>query len=67
MADMTERPSASHEMGMHTEQLAGRSQQVFFDIGEEGGFTYPDAFEVDYNKRAEVDASNMGAKEINSR
>ncbi|WP_282606372.1 GXGXG motif-containing protein [Pelagibius sp. Alg239-R121] len=57
---------ASHEMGMHTEQLSGRTQQVFFNLDEEGGFAYPDSFEVDFNKRAELDASNMGPKEVNA-
>ena len=51
----------SHRMGMHTEQLAGRTQQVFFSAEEEEGFTYPDAFEVDFNKRAEFDAADLPA------
>jgi glutamate synthase domain-containing protein 3 len=62
--------AASHEMGMHTEQLRGRSQRKFFDIdlGEEhGGFALPNAFDVDFNKRAEIDASNMLEKEVNLR
>jgi len=65
MAGMSEQESRSHELGMHTEQLAGRTQQVFFDLSEEGGFAPPDAFDVDYNKRGEVDASNMDAKQVN--
>ena len=35
----------SHEMGMHTEQLAGRTQQVFFSAEEDENFTYPGAFD----------------------
>ena len=56
----------SHRMGMHTEQLAGRTQQVFFDV-EEGGkaFTYPYAFDVDFNKRTEIDVADMDAKAAN--
>ena len=46
----------SHEMGMHAEQLAGRTQQVFFSATEEEGFVYPTASDVDFNKRAEFDA-----------
>jgi glutamate synthase domain-containing protein 3 len=64
------RASASHEMGMHTEQLRGRSQQQFFDIDldeKHAGFALPNAFDVDFNKRAEIDASNMPEKEINLR
>jgi glutamate synthase domain-containing protein 3 len=59
--------SISHEMGMHTEGLRGRSQQRFFDVAEENvGFGYPDALDVDFNKRAEIDAENMNTRQINS-
>jgi glutamate synthase domain-containing protein 3 len=57
-------------MGMHTEQLRGRSIEKFFDIDldeEHAGFSLPNAFDVDFNKRAEIDASNMPEKEINLR
>ena len=60
----------SHEMGMHTEQLRGRSQRKFFEIDlseEHGGFSLPDAFDVDFNKRAEIDLAEMSTQEINSR
>ena len=53
------------EMGMHTEQLAGRTQQVFFSPEEEENFLYPHAFDVDFNKRTEFDAADMSAKEVN--
>jgi methylamine---glutamate N-methyltransferase subunit B len=62
--------SISQEMGMHTEQLRGRTQQKFFEIDLDAphtGFSLPNAFDVDFNKRAEVDASNMPQKEINLR
>jgi glutamate synthase domain-containing protein 3 len=65
-----EQERLSHEMGMHTEQLTGRSQQMFFDIDlneEHHGFSLPDAFDVDFNKRAEMDVSNMDAKAANIR
>ena len=55
----------SHEMGMHTEQLAGRTQQVFFSAAEEDNFLYAGAYRVDFNKRAEIDAREMTAREIN--
>jgi glutamate synthase domain-containing protein 3 len=55
----------SHEMGMHTEQLAGRTQQIFFSPAEEENFTYPHAFDVDFNKRAEFDAREMDTRGIN--
>ena len=65
----TTKDHASHDMGMHTEQLKGRTQQRFFDIEElkdgKGGFGYPDAFDVDFNKRGEVDCANLDQTKIN--
>ena len=66
MAEL-DREHASHRMGMHTEQLGGRTQQVFFSPEEEENFIAPDAFEVDYNKRTEFDAAEMDAKVVNLR
>jgi glutamate synthase domain-containing protein 3 len=60
----------SHEMGMHTEQLGGRSRQAFFDIDLEEphhGFSLPNAFDVDYNKRAEIDAAELSPNAVNLR
>src|ERR1700722_4518107 len=53
------------EFGMHTEQLAGRSQQRFFRSEEQERFTYPQAFEVDFKKRTQFDAGPMSTSEIN--
>ena len=50
--------TTSHKMGMHTEQLAGRTQQVYFDAEETENFTYPFQHDVDFNKRAEFDAAD---------
>jgi glutamate synthase domain-containing protein 3 len=50
---------------MHTEQLAGRSQQIYFTPEEGAGFTYPDAPEVDFNKRGEFDAADLAPKAVN--
>ncbi len=33
----------SHDMGMHTERLSGRTQQRFFEPDAEENFTYPGA------------------------
>ena len=55
----------SREMGLHEEQLTGRTQQVFFSATEEEGFVYPTAPEVDFNKRAEFDAIDMTTNEVN--
>ena len=32
---------ASYRMGMHTEQLAGRTQQMFFSAADGERFVYP--------------------------
>lgn len=61
--DATQNPSM--EMGMHTEQLAGRTQQVFFSPEEGDNYTYPFAEAVDFDKHGEIDAANLEAKEIN--
>jgi methylamine---glutamate N-methyltransferase subunit B len=66
--DLSEQERRSHEMGMHTERLKDRSHQVFFDFDlseKPRGFSLPNAFDVDFNKRAEIDASNMLSKDIN--
>jgi glutamate synthase domain-containing protein 3 len=65
MARMSEQERVSHEMGMHTEQLSGRTQQMFFSASEDENFVYPDAPDVDFNKRAEFDAQQMSSNEIN--
>jgi methylamine---glutamate N-methyltransferase subunit B len=53
------------DLGMHTEQLAGRTQQRFFRPEEAERFTYQQAFEVDFGKRAELDAAAMTPSEVN--
>ena len=65
MESVMEQESRSHEMGLHTEQLRGRTQQVFFTPDEEANFVYPDAPDVDFNKRAEFDAAEMTSNEVN--
>ena len=56
----------SHEMGMHTEGLSGRTQQRFFDIRQDStGYGYPDAPDVDFNRRAEIDCEGVQPKHIN--
>ena len=52
-------------LGMHTEQLSGRTQQRFFRPEEEERFTYPQSFEVDFRKRAEFDAAEMTSSAVN--
>ena len=55
----------SREMGMHSEQLAGRTQQVFFSPAENENYTYPTSYEVDVEKAADFDAADMEITAIN--
>ena len=55
----------SHEMGLHQEQLKGRTQQKFFSIDESANLTYFHSFEVDTNKSATIDALDITPREIN--
>jgi methylamine---glutamate N-methyltransferase subunit B len=57
--------SRSTELEMRTEQLAGRTQQRFFRPEEEPRYTYPHAFEVDYKKRAVIDAGKLEPRQTN--
>lgn len=66
MAEL-DRPHVSHEMGMHSEQLAGRTQQVFFSPEEAESFLYPTSVEVDFGRRAQFDASELSATQVNAR
>jgi len=52
-------------LGIHAERLSGRSQQRFFRPEEAARFTYPQAFEVDFNKQAQFDAGPLSTREIN--
>ena len=55
----------STEMGMHSELLAGRTQQTFFSAEEGERYVYPGAYVVDFDKRAEFDAQDMEISAIN--
>ena len=69
-SELSEQERRSYEMGLHTEQLKGRSIQKFFDVDlRDGhdGFALPNAFEVDFNKRAEIDAGDLETKAVNLR
>ena len=49
----------SRDMGMYSEQLAGRTQQTFFSAEEGERYLYPGACEVDFDKRADFDAQEI--------
>ena len=56
----------SFDAGLHTEQLGGRTQEIFFSAEEEENFVYPyNAFEVDSSKKTEFDAQNLESSDIN--
>ena len=55
----------STEMGLHDEVLTGRTQKVFFNPEESENFFYHDSFDVDFNKRTEIDANNLECIDIN--
>ena len=55
----------STEMGMHSEQLAGRTQQMFFSAEEGERFLYPGAYKVDFDKSADFDAQDMEITAVN--
>ena len=54
-------------LGMMTEQLTGKSMYIEFDPEATERFAYPWAPDVDFNKRAEIDAGEMSTKEVNAR
>ncbi len=55
----------SYEMGMHTEQLGGRTLETFFDPEEGENLVYPWAFAVDSAKEREIDATDLEPPEVN--
>ena len=59
--------SKSQSMGMHAEVLKGRTHQRFFDSEEAENFYYFGNFDVDFNKRTELDVKNMEAPQANKK
>ena len=53
-------------MGMHTEVLTGRTQQKFFNPDEAENFYYFGTYDVDFNKRTDLDVKDMTAAEANT-
>ena len=65
MADL--KNSKSKSMGLHKEVLTGRTQQVFFNPEEAENFFYYGAHDVDFNKRTEINALELTAKQLNDK
>ena len=59
--------SKSQSMGLHKEVLTGRTQQVFFNPEEAENFYYYGAYDVDYNKRTEIDAEKLTCAQLNDK
>ena len=56
----------SFDSGLHTEQLSGRTQEIFFSAEEDENFVYPyNAFEVNTSKKTEFDAQSLESSDIN--
>ena len=56
----------SYELGMHTEQLSGRTQQFFFSAEASDNLVYPWAPEVDFERSGEIDAQSLSQQEVNT-
>ncbi len=52
---------------MHQEQLAGRTQQVFFSAVESERNAPPYAVDVDFDRHADFDAAELNAREVNGK
>ncbi len=52
-------------LGMTTEQLTGKSLYIEFDPEATERYTYPWAYDVDFNKRTEIDTDDMTTTEVN--
>ena len=61
----TEKKTKAQAMGMHTEVLTGRTQQKFFNPDEAENFYYFGTYDVDFNKRTDLDVKDMTAAEAN--
>mgnify|MGYP000188341492 CR=1 FL=1 len=60
-----EKKTKAQSMGMHTEVLTGRTQQKFFNPDEAENFYYFGTYDVDFNKRTDLDVKDMSAPEAN--
>ena len=57
--------SKSKSMGLHKEVLTGRTQQVFFNPEEAENFYYYGAYDVEFNKRTEINAKDLTCRQLN--
>ena len=63
----TEKKTKAQSMGLHTEVLAGKTQQKFFNPDEAENFYYWGTYDVDFNKRIDLDVNDLDCKEANKK
>ena len=63
----SDKKTKAQSMGMHTEVLTGKTQQKFFNPDEAENFFYWGTYDVDFNKRTELDVKDMECKEANNK
>ena len=61
----SEKKTKAQSMGLHSEVLTGKTQQKFFNPDEAENFFYWGAYDVDFNKRTDLDVKDMDCKEAN--
>ena len=61
----TEKKTKAQSMGMHSEVLTGRTQQKFFNPDEGENLYYFGTYDVDFNKRTDLDVRAVGAPASN--
>ncbi len=61
----SEKKTKAQSMGLHTEVLTGKTQQKFFNPDEAENFYYFGTYDVDFNKRTEIDVKDIDCKEAN--
>ncbi len=65
MSGSTRQTHSAQGGDMHTERLAGRTQQIFFQAAAAESCLFPDAPEVDAEKSAQIDAQNLESPAVN--
>ncbi len=61
----SEKKTKAQSMGLHTEVLTGKTQQKFFNPDEAENFYYWGTYDVDFNKRTDLDVKDLDCKEAN--
>ena len=62
-----EKKTKAQSMGLHSEVLKGKTQQKFFNPDEAENYFYWGTYDVDFNKRTELDVQDLECKEANKK